>query len=124
MRRGRWAWMLVLGVMPALTGTAEAAQTEDVALRGVKFDPDRVEISVGDTVRWSYESGGNHTLTFEDGPDYHPGCSSIGSLVADCFSSGDAPIEREFKKAGEHAYFCKVHSGMAGVVIVTDERVG
>jgi plastocyanin len=105
----------------ALIGSARAASVT-VTLAQQQFAPKTAQILKGDSVTWKYESGGQHTVTFEDGPDYNPTCQ--GLLKTGCLDSPGETVSRTFDTAGEYHYYCKTHGapggvGMAGVVKVT-----
>src|SRR5437763_2806367 len=53
--------------LPAVSGMPSGGQTFDVAVgqTGFTFDPDELNISVGDTVRWTWFSNG-HSVTSGD----------------------------------------------------------
>jgi plastocyanin len=82
------------------------------------YDPDPVEISVGDTVRWTNDDSTPHTVTsggpnapnkgqeFDSSPNLNP-------LMA----PGDT-FEHTFKTAGEFPYYCQLHPNLVGTVIV------
>lgn len=122
MRAGRWVG--VLAAAAALGGVISpaGAATETVKLEGLAFKPREMTIDAGDTVRWEYVSGGNHTVTFDDGSyDSNPNC--VATLQINCFKQGDEPKRRTFEAPGTFPYYCRVHGGpngqgMAGVVEV------
>jgi len=81
-----------------------------VRLVGTSFSPSTVTISVGQTVRWVWVSGGAHTVT----PDGHSEWSS-----ASLNQSGHT-FEHTFENAGDFPYYCVPHqsAGMTGRIIV------
>jgi plastocyanin len=115
----------LLAVAPGFLGPARAATTT-VIERGVAYVPRQVDIAVGDTVVWSYESAPNnagHTVTFDSGPDLNPTCNG-GLLDTGCQSRANPTVQRTFASVGTFPYHCKIHGGaggqgMAGVVVVT-----
>ena len=76
-----------------------------------RFDPDRLEIEVGETVEYYWDSGGHSFIVteqpeggeLEDLPDFH----DAGFYFRHTF---DVP--------GRYAYECTFHFGMSGEVIV------
>lgn len=122
MATGRRWLTLGIGVLTAWTLAGPArADSKTVLLKGLKFDPKTVDIRVGDTVVWRYESGERHSLNFEDGTDLTPGC---GGLLGNCLDQPGESRSRTFSKAGELPYYCRFHGapggqGMSGVVKVT-----
>lgn len=125
MRARRWVGALAVAMLAA--GIAPAwADTKEVKLEGISYTPRDVKIDVGDTVKWEYVNGGNHTVTFDDGSfDSNPNCRGFG-ILEDCFQDGDEPIRRTFETGGKFLYYCRVHGGpggqgMAGTVQVGDE---
>lgn len=100
-------------------------QTFDVAVGpgGVRvFSPATVNIAVGDTVRWTWQSD-FHSVTSgsECGPDEvfcSPSDSDCGNST---LSNTGAVYSHTFTQAGSYTYFCALHcfSGMSGTVNVT-----
>lgn len=93
----------------------------------LRFRPETVEISVGDTVRWTFESPGHNVTTLS-------GASEKVSIPenAEPFASyeGDqhfairevgTTYEHTFTVAGEYVYVCAPHAdqGMVGTVVVS-----
>ena len=87
-----------------------APTTVDITLSGTDFAPSDVTIAPGTTVRWIWQSGGQHTVT----PDGH---SEWTSATLD--ASGEV-FEHTFDDAGDFPYFCIPHQslGMTGIVRV------
>ena len=113
------------------TGTVAEGQVTEVAVGPegrLRFVPETVEISVGDTVRWTFESAGHNVTT-------KPGASEKISIPEDAepFASyeGDAhysinevgtTFEHAFEVPGEYVYVCEPHAGqgMIGTVVVSE----
>jgi len=113
------------------TTTGGAGRTVDVAAGPegrLRFDPDRVEIGVGDTVRWTFESAG-HNVTAKAGaspkvqiPD---GAEPFASYEDDkhyAIEPVGATYEHTFTVPGEYVYVCAPHAdqGMVGTVVVSE----
>jgi plastocyanin len=109
---------------PAVSGVPSGAgQIFDVAVGkgGDVFVPDTLNISVGDTVRWTWAEGG-HSVTSGDPctPD-EQFCSPDDTNCDQGILSGQGTVyEHTFDQAGTYDYFCFAHCniGMTGVVNV------
>lgn len=79
--------------------------TVDIA--NFAFNPDPIEISVGDTVTWTNQDGVPHTATGQN---------------RDVLQSGTIPpggsFSQTFTEPGEISYFCEFHPNMSGLIIV------
>jgi plastocyanin len=90
------------------SGTSQSSggggKTVDVSIQGFAFNPASVQISTGDTVRWTNMDSADHTVT--------------GSA----FKSGIIPkgqnFEFQFTKPGVYNYVCSIHPSMRGTVTV------
>ena len=94
----------------------------------LRFDPETIEISVGDTVRWTAESPG-HNVTSKPGasekcenPD---GAEPFASYEGDdhfAVMEEGSTFEHTFDVAGEYVYVCAPHEGqgMVGEITVTE----
>ncbi|HYH48312.1 MAG TPA: plastocyanin/azurin family copper-binding protein [Acidimicrobiia bacterium] len=113
------------GLGPALLATAPPAWAFQAEAQIIETDPNQfaynpnfIEIYVGDRVRWKNNTDAKHTVT-----------SDSGSPAA--FDSDEIPPtkgpedgwEKRFNQAGTYNYRCKIHASMKGVVQVTDPRV-
>lgn len=96
--------------MGSTTGeqAAEGPPVMVVEMSGLAFDPARVTVSPGTTVRWENEDDAEHNVISE-GDD--------GPLQSDAFRNGGS-YEYTFEETGEFAYFCTIHPFMKGAVVV------
>jgi plastocyanin len=117
-----WPWastLLIVAVLFVPSIRARAATTT-VIERGSQYVPAQVDVTVGDTVTWIYESSSDprgHTVTFND-KDLNDRCPGLLGLDNNCQSSPSQRVSRTFTSAGTYAYRCKLVSGMTGVVVV------
>jgi plastocyanin len=98
----------------AETATAQPAQggaTTSVAMKDISFQPRQITVKVGTTVTWTNEDPTSHTVT-----------SGTRGNPSGLFDSGDvapgATFSFTFTQPGTYDYYCKIHSGMDGVVVV------
>lgn len=89
------------------TTAAGAKKKHSVAIEGMKFNPDRIEIKVGDTVEWTNNDDHDHTVKAKD-----------GSFDSDNLSHGET-FRYTFKKAGTFQYNCSLHPRMKGTIVVS-----
>ena len=109
---------------PAVSGAPSAtSQIVDVMVGpGFTFSPDTVNISVGDTVRWTW-AGSGHSVS--SGPLCFPDSQFCSPNDMNCFpgtlSNSGTVYQHTFNTAGSYSYICIAHCflGMAGVVNVT-----
>ncbi|HSA56467.1 MAG TPA: plastocyanin/azurin family copper-binding protein [Gemmatimonadaceae bacterium] len=80
-----------------------------VCMTATTFNPTTITVSAGTTVQWVNTSGVTHTVT-----------SASGSAVSfdQQVTSGSAGFSHQFSTAGTFQYFCKLHAGMNGTVVV------
>jgi plastocyanin len=109
---------------PALNGVPSATSTIfDVAVGqgGFVFVPNTVNISVGDTVRWTWATSGHSvssgTPCMIDGQFCSPNDTNCAAGV---LSNSGTVYEHTFAQAGAYSYFCVAHCGlgMTGVINV------
>jgi plastocyanin len=72
------------------------------------YDPNPIEVRVGDTVTWINDDSSPHTVTSSNG----------STLESDIMRRGEA-FSFTFDNVGEYPYFCTLHASMVGTVIVT-----
>src|SRR6266567_7819303 len=112
---------------PAVSGVPSATSTiVDVTVApggALTFDPSTVNISVGDTVRWTWAASG-HSVTSGPTSCTPDGqfCSPNNTNCSTCALSNQGFVyEFTFTQAGNFPYFCCAHCaiGMTGVVNVS-----
>ncbi len=113
---------------PAVNGVPSATSTivdVTVAPGGtLTFSPSTVNISVGDTVRWTWAASG-HSVTSGDSTSCTADgrfCSPNNTNCSTCVTSNIGFVyEFTFTQAGNFSYFCCVHCafGMIGAVNVS-----
>jgi plastocyanin len=128
------------GVVTALAGcttggSSSDSEEYDVGMGGSFFDPERVEVSVGEPVVWKNTGSRAHTVTaYEDAiPDdadyFASGGFDSQSAAEDGWRDGfggaiesGQVYERAFDVPGEYGYFCVPHEpgGMVGTVVVSE----
>src|SRR5262245_60072068 len=109
---------------PAVNGVRSPnGQTIDVTVGpDFAFHPDEINISVGDTVRWTW-AGGGHSVS--SGPPCVPDSQFCSPNDMSCFPGELSPLgtvyQHTFNTAGSYHYICISHCliGMTGVVNVT-----
>jgi plastocyanin len=110
---------------PAVSGVPSATSTTvdvTVAPGGtLTFSPSTVNISVGDTVRWTWAASGHSVTSGASCTADGNFCSPNNTNCTQCVLSTQGFVyEFTFTQAGNFSYFCCVHCafGMTGVVNV------
>ena len=93
------------------TTTSVSIVSGSSALTTDAYQPNPVQISVGDTVTWTNDDSQPHTVT--SGEDATPD----GRFDSSTMTSG-ATFSHTFTEAGEYQYFCILHPNMVGTVNV------
>lgn len=112
--------------------TTESGSNGDVTVavgpeKRLRFEPETVEIGVGDTVTWEFESEG-HNVTSKPGAS--PKCENPDGAEPFASYEGDShfsinevgtTFSHTFDVAGEYVYVCTPHAGqgMVGTVVVS-----
>ena len=79
-----------------------------VSIADMVYEPARVEVSAGSTVRWTNEDAVVHTVTARD-----------GTFNSGVMKTGDE-YSLTFDEPGTYEYFCAIHPLQGGQVVVTD----
>lgn len=97
---------------------------------GFAFDPERLRVASGTTVRWVNDSEVGHTVTaYEEGIPERAGYFASGGFEGERAARNDPggglldageTYEHTFDVRGTYEYFCVPHesSGMTGTVVV------
>jgi plastocyanin len=79
------------------------------ATPSIAFTPARVSLSVGGTVRFTFGSVG-HNVFFDHDP--------VGAPATIDGVNANTSVSRTFPVAGVYNYYCHIHPGMSGTVVV------
>lgn len=89
---------------------------DEVWIVGTTFNVSNLQVAAGTTVTWTNTSSLNHTVTSGT-----RGGDDEGAL----FDSGTIPpggtFTYTFEDAGSYDYFCRIHSGQAAEITVSEE---
>jgi plastocyanin len=75
---------------------------------GNSYNPNLIEIKVGDTVTWINNDSSPHTVTSS---------SNDSNFDSGVLRTGEA-FSFTFDKEGQYSYFCTLHPSMVGTVVV------
>ena len=117
---------------PASSPSSQASDSEtseqtssgtEVTLQDFAFNPKKMSISVGDTVTWTNTDDILHTVTSGIGQKQGvPGVTKDKDAKPDGLFDQEVEFEDTFEftfdKAGTFKYFCAIHPGMVGSVVV------
>ena len=81
------------------------------------YDPNPVQASVGDTVRWTNDDTTPHTVT--SGTGGQPDGNFDSSPNLNPLMAPGQTFEHTFNEAGEFPYYCALHPNMVGTVSVS-----
>ena len=110
---------------PAAEEAPQDAASTSATIVDFAFDPADVEIEAGETVIWTNEDDIAHTVTSGRAKKQGvPGVSENRDAAPDGeFDSGtmelDDTFEFTFTESGTFSYFCAIHAGMSGRVVVS-----
>lgn len=97
---------LSLAGLPGLARAHDGTHEVEVGIARFAFDPERVEVLVGDSITWTNADLAPHTATAENG------AWDTGTLQR----GGSGRIT--FDATGTYPYFCAYHPHMKGTVTV------
>ncbi|HYG00426.1 MAG TPA: plastocyanin/azurin family copper-binding protein [Candidatus Saccharimonadales bacterium] len=88
-------------------------------LTDTSYNPNPIEVTVGQTVVWTNDDSAFHTVTSGSvgTPDAGKAFDS-GLAGPTALTSKGKTFEHTFDTAGEYPYFCTLHPAMVGTVIV------
>ncbi|MDE1861795.1 MAG: PEFG-CTERM sorting domain-containing protein [Thaumarchaeota archaeon] len=97
-----------------VTISSGASNTKGACTSTDCFNPQVVNVNVGDTVTWTNADTVGHTATSGKPSDNQTGTVFDSSLI----SAGKSYTTPAFTTAGTYSYFCQVHPWMTGEIIV------
>lgn len=108
--------LLGIAIPPVL---AEEIDAKVLTSAGPFFEPDPIQVNVGDTVTWTNVDSQPHTVTsgsngtpdskFDSSPNFQP------------LMVSQATFSHTFTEAGNYPYYCALHPNMVGTVIVNSK---
>jgi plastocyanin len=100
--------MLAIFFVATLTATSVSAKTVDVSIKDYKFNPQSVEVSNQDYVKWTNNDKVDHTVTGDSTLTFlHSGTIRPGQSYEYFFNS---------MKPGYYDYKCSIHTDMKGTL--------
>ena len=102
------AFTAVLAGAPSPSG---AARVKEVTIQTFQFQPERLEVSAGSTVRWTNNDDIEHIVT-SGTPEHRSG------MFRTSLNGKDMSMSVTFSKAGDYSYFCDRHQSMRGEIVV------
>lgn len=109
---GLTALLLLTANSAAVLGD-EIKHVVDIPEGSKVFVPETVTITAGDTVSWTNNDHAKKSHQFASIPG-----ADGGKEIPLVILKQDETFEHTFKKPGEYRYFCFVHRGMNGTIIV------
>jgi plastocyanin len=94
------------GSSPATPTPTPTPDVVPVAMRNIKFMPAHVVVHLGQTVRWTNDDQTTHTVA-----------SSVLRIASEGIPPGSTYTYRP-RRRGRYPYFCTIHAGQTGVLIV------
>lgn len=111
---------------PTAAGSKSAGKSAGaaVSLKLLQFDPETVRVKVGTAVTWRNDESITHTVTSgtyagTDGPSGLRTSEKPDGLFDSPMSKKGSTATYTFAKGGTFAYYCDIHKGMNGKVVVT-----
>lgn len=93
----------IVGTSPSASG---GPGPNEIWIQGMAFSPATINVTAGTTITWTNKDAVTHTVTSTTGI-FNSGSLSTGKTYSQMFSG-----------TGTYPYFCSLHSGMTGTVIV------
>ena len=105
-------------------GGAKTDATATVEVKAFRFQPTPITIEVGETITWINRDAILHTVTSgtpgedlnDSGQNANP--PKPDGLFDEKLDGKEATTEFTFDKAGTYDYYCDIHKGMHGKIIV------
>jgi len=99
------AALALLAVAALLRPQAAAAETIQVTIKNLVFEPTEIHAKVGDTIEWINNDVFVHTATGRKGE-------------FDVNIPAKKTVTQELKVAGDIAFYCRFHPNMTGRLVV------
>lgn len=90
-------------------GGTNSPAANEVLMRNNSFSPGSLTVTVGTKVTWTNKDGMSHTVTSNTG------------LFDSGIITDNGVFTFTFTTAGTFPYFCQLHAGMSGTVVVREQ---
>jgi plastocyanin len=117
--RVRWIALigaLVLGLVSAVAPAAFAGG-QKIVIETQTFSPQVTTVHVGDRVTWTNRDDTEHFLT-SSGPLSRGVATRVEDLEFHRHMIPGSDYEHSFRAPGVYGYFCAIHMGMWGTIVV------
>lgn len=108
---------LIVSVMFLLAPVPGWAGDATIVIEPGVFSPHVTTIHAGDRVTWSNRDNVEHFLT-SSGPTARPVARSVEDLEFHQLLEPENNYSHAFTAPGTYPYFCAIHLGMSGTVVV------
>lgn len=109
--------LVVSGVFQLAAVPIASAGEVEVMIETQSFAPQVTTIHVGDRVTWTNHDKTEHFLT-SSGPESRSAATQVSELEFHQRMSPGSDYSHSFKFPGVYGYFCAIHMGMWGTVVV------
>jgi plastocyanin len=105
------------GATGANAGTSVSIVSGSSSLTDTAYQPNPIQVSVGDTVTWTNDDSQPHTVT--SGGNGQPDNKFNSSPNFNPLMAPGQTFSFTFTQAGDYPYFCMLHPNMVGTVSVS-----
>jgi plastocyanin len=105
------------GASGANTGTSVSVVSGSSSLTDTAYQPNPIQVSVGNTVSWTNNDSQPHTVT--SGSNGQPDNKFNSSPNFSPLLNPGQTFSFTFTQAGDYPYFCMLHPNMVGTVTVS-----
>ena len=119
---GALVGMYIIFLLLLLSCKPPSPKMNEVVLDNFRFNPDSLNITLGDTVTWIHRQGQSpHTVTSGMNGNFDESFDSRAGVVGARMREPDR-FTVVFEIDGEFHYFCIVHGarGMTGIIVVDE----
>jgi plastocyanin len=109
--------LVASGIMQFTAVQAASAGEREIVMESQAFSPQVMTIRVGDRVRWMNFDKQDHYLT-SSGPESRTVATQVADLEFHQLMVPGSNYFHSFREPGVYAYYCAIHMGMAGSIVV------
>ncbi len=109
--------LVMSGILPFTAVSPASAGEREVVMEAQAFSPQVMTVRVGDRVTWMNHDTLEHFLT-SSGPVSRNVATQVGDLEFHQRMIPGSDYAHSFKGPGVYGYFCAIHMGMWGTIVV------